>query len=625
MHIGFPSRLLLLTVLLTVVLPLTFAQKNQELYVVERKPPSVVVVDRNTWQPTATIPLEGVPERVQFDGHRGMLYLLTREVLPLPAGSRQTMEQARVRLLLVDTAFRKVAANFELGVGHGDSSCEGTADEEHVICWSQFYEYQLRCESKNENDCLHTRSQLTVIDRQQDYRAATAELKFWIDGVAANSDATRIFLYGQPAIGSDHLLQLYGREAGTPSLGLLGQVSFRRLSKLLLSPDNQWLYVFSEGEYFEKTKKIENARMYVLDPKTLKVAAELPVGTTEFYGQYKLQMDADSGRVLLLTLPDDKRGELVLFNGTAAPMTMATGARPGFLRLSGEKGTWVTSKHELRFLPAGKDEFTARIPLASPAPPKVDVGGYPGPMIHLPQQRKAAMIVTDENYQPTAKIALIDLAQQRVRNVITTGRGGAKVAKFFQEFGGAMVMGAITSLTAPIGGGELGYYTPSRQAQLIAKADGSVIYALNTSTSDLTAINTDTGAVLGMFKVCPCGILSPTLNGRFILAHSTDMFSMQEDQVTWLDTTTNKTNAPIKFPEERVHMVAGMPQTNITLILTTHALTLWNSDTGELLRRTGTFNDVLAMAGPDVVIITAVPRPFYPGSSMLMLDIGSGK
>ncbi len=626
MLVGFPSRLLvLIIVLFTVLLPLTFAQKDQELYVVERKPPSVVVVDRNTWEQTATIPLEGVPERVQFDASRGMLYILTREVFPLPPGRKRVWidfeNKSRSRVILVDTDSRKVVANIDFGVGYSDTTvCKGTADGEHLVCWDHVHDYELgrRCEAAKQQNCPDEFTRLSVVDRKGDYRTATTELNFSPSDVATNADASRIFVKGYQVV------QQYGREPGSASLGLLGQVSFKRISEMLLSADNQWLYVFSEGAYSEKTKTIESARMYVLDPKTMTITAELPVGTMEFYYRYNLQVDAESGRVLLLTEPNEKQGELVLFNGTAAPVTLATGARPRFRRLGEEKGIWITTKQELRFLPAGGNEFTARVPLVSPPPQKMDLGGYPGPMIYLPQQRKAAMIVTDENYEPKAKIALFDLGQQRVQNVVTTGRGGAKVAKFFQELGGAMVMGAISSLTAPLGGGDPGYYTPSRQAQLVAKADGSIVYALNTSTSDVTAINTETGTVLGMYKVCACGILSPTLNGRFILAHSTDVYPYDEDQLTWLDTTTNKARPTLNL-KERVRLIGGLEQTNQTLVLTTRSLMVWNSDTGELLRRTGNYNDVLTMAGPALIPVTTVPRPHYFDSPTLILDIAPAK
>ncbi|MBZ5656530.1 MAG: hypothetical protein LAO56_14780 [Acidobacteriia bacterium] len=572
-----------------------FAQNRHEAYIVLRNPPAVAVFDTTKWNQTATIPLESRPRVAQFDARSATLYIVAEELPAIPAGrdGQPTSNTNHFRLIVIDAVARQIRQNIPLGSGTS-VDCSPTANRGRLLCV-----------------CYHAspdRTQVTVIDTEKNFESAAIKLDYRAHLAASNADASRVFLrQGAQRAQDQWVVHSFERrtESGASRYELAKSSQVRGLWDMVLSPEGSWLYVLALGADSDKTKHEDGARVLVVDPKELTVAAEFPVGNLGSVLTHHLGINPATGRALYIGGGDYTGGRFMEFNGASAPLTIETGPRPQrWYRVGDQQGIWITNMDQMRYLPAGGDGTSTRITLLGSSEKEIGIGGSPGPMIYLPRQSKGVMLITDREGNAQGKVALIDFRQQRVERVITTGKNsvGNTIANSLLALAGGLL---AVGMNEPLGGGG----EPQRHAQLVPTADGSLVYALNSVTNDVTVIRTADGVVLDRVRVCHCAVLSPAPGVRFIAAHS--KVDGQDDELTWFDTRINKVKSQLKLSREKVRVTAAVATSNIFVVLTSRALLLWNSDNGELVHRTDNLSDPIGIFGTEIASITTLPTDPY--------------
>jgi hypothetical protein len=159
-------------------------------------------------------------------------------------------------------------------------------------------------------------------------------------------------------------------------------------------------------------------------------------------------------------------------------------------------------------------------------------------------------------------------------------------------------------------GGDVSLSGEESHTQVAVKADASGVYVLNAATSDLTLIRSADGAVLNKIKVCgSCRLLSPIVGSPFVLAHTTA--SEDDDELTWLDTRTDKVVSSLKFRKDRIVGTWLIPKQKLFAILTSRSLLLWNTETGQLVRRLDDFHNAVALAGDNVIQLIGFQSRYF--------------
>ena len=215
---------------------------------------------------------------------------------------------------------------------------------------------------------------------------------------------------------------------------------------IAVSPDEKWLYVVGSGRISNEKKKRENGKVYVLDAKAGKLAATYDIG----YIPRKPVVDTQGNAVMVTSAgpAGQGAGKLYRFTGKEPPETTDLGESPQFIRIvEGMQGLWAVGWDEMTFLPReGATASYKTIVLNKSSLYKglklpLTLGGPPSPgMVYLPKYNKMLLgiddvLVDSGEFVPTDKIALVDLKDGRIDQVIKVGRGGIKAAKFAAKLG----------------------------------------------------------------------------------------------------------------------------------------------------------------------------------------------
>jgi DNA-binding beta-propeller fold protein YncE len=301
-----------------------------------------------------------------------------------------------------------------------------------------------------------------------------------------------------------------------------------RPAALARSQDEKWIYVIDIGAPSKDQKKNRNGAVHVVEVDTGKLAASFDVGVLP------VPLAARSGSDDFTVFGEDpvngETGKLYRFRGNQM--------LPG-LELGNE------------------------------------LGRDPQKALYLSRENKLAILTM------SSQVGIVDLQQNRVEHVVKAGRGGT--TSLASVAAGALLMGAVAAGATLAAGAPvfifpgLGYHP--YHLGLISRPDGRVLYALDTSSGDVTAIESLEGTVLSHVKVGrDCGGLFLSASGKLIWALSPDDFML-------IDTATNQEGVRHDYGPDMGKMKVWVPMDgNRKLVfLFKKALQVWDAEEGKLL------------------------------------------
>lgn len=189
------------------------------------------------------------------------------------------------------------------------------------------------------------------------------------------------------------------------------------------------------------------------------------------------------------------------------------------VRLGSKATTWLVSSREMRMLSENGEVGERAILLNKPpsqagleqSPADLSIDGDVGGAITLGDGR-AAILIVNKKGGSLHRVAVLDLKEFRVENVITTMTKGDQsriIGQRWLQFLGAAAMqgaieGAVTGATGVPSNLFSGYASaPSGIANeaIAASSNGQTLYVLNTDTHKVTVVNVQSGKTVGFIPV----------------------------------------------------------------------------------------------------------------------------
>jgi YVTN family beta-propeller protein len=571
-------------------------EAKRQFYVLNTKPPSISIVDSDGWKLLSTIPLDPEPTYVVVGSTNRFLYVLHRGLFR-PNGM---LEGGVGELSIVDLEARKPIKKIPLG--WNVSNVALSKDGRYVLCVSQ---------GKSGKKKLPEESgSITIVDTQKnDVSGVLSAGRLGVQ-VIFTSDVSRIFVLsqGEPpkkkgGAYTKPVVTAFALDSEEP----LASIELERAQNMTLSRDEKWLYVLDGGVPSKKPKDHRNGGVHVVDVSAAKLAGTFELGTLPRH--LTVDPETDSVSVLTQASVKDRRGKLYQLRGTDPPLAVDVGSEPSFVRrLANHRGVFAVTHEDIRFLPDGAPATSALISLnpvkgaPSPAEAIKRLGGYPGEVLYLPDQDKAVLTVKDAFGTPTSKVAILNLKDNKVEQVITTGRGSVKFGKIM----GAMALSvAMSSLSYYAGysmaqatGSPYFYYNvysfhpASPNLELSASPDGKFIYALNTFSNDVTIINSADGTVIERVAVGGgCRRLGLAPGGKFVYSNTSGQFNL-------INTQTNKKHLEYKLPSGRINNLRTLEPEGKIVALTSKSLLIWDAESGEQVATVEGFNEPYLLLEP---------------------------
>jgi len=593
-------------------------EPKQGLYIINTKPASVAIIDLQEWKLAGTIPLDPNPSHALLHPQRRHLYVLHNGVLN-PTGVVPTEPS---KLSIVDLEERKPVRTMPLGWQVVKMSF--LRDGRYLVCFG--------LGTAGSKKVTQQPGSATLIDTEKNDVVATLSAGRLGSHLLFTRDASRIFALsrgGAPAKkgappAARPVVTVFSPDQEKP----LAEIELEREAQdMALSRDEKWLYLLDQGAPSKNPASHRNGVVHVVDAEALKLVKSHEVGTLP--RGLELDAQAESVAVLAQVSAKDQTGRLYQFRGSEPTGAVDIGAEPLFVRRLGERpGRFIFCYDQMRFL---GDEGTAASsfvtlnykPGVKRPTPELDFAGgrgYPDEVLYLPGKDKAVLTVLARYRkdlwgplvtQPTSKLAIVDLRENKVQRTVTTGRRGVKFGKALAMAALSVALSeAMTSLSyhtnysiAQASGQPYFFYNVYRfnfmpaapNLELAASADGKWIYALNTLSDDVTIIDSAEGEVLGHVPVGRGGrrvLLAP--GGKFVVAHA-------NKQITWIDTQTNKRHLEHQLPAGTVNALHVMEAAQRLLALTSKSLLVWDTEQGKLL------TTVDGLAEPHFVVETGRP------------------
>ena len=537
------------------------------------KTPSLSIVDSKTLTVTGHLPLEKDTTQVMVDPANQFLYVLHNGLVFngfAPVGASY--------LTIHEIDSQKLLTTIPLGYG---AQMRRSGDRRYVLSFAQGVPKTKRQEQQN--------ALLTVVDVSTHKSVAELTLSRRGGSVVVNKDLSRMFvltpaeLTKKKSPESKASLTVFDVKDESP----LAEMEFEGFPRsMALSRDGKYLYLFDSGTR-PKNKHV-NGILYVVDAKSAKLVKSHDVGANP----RMLQVDPESEMVTLLgnAGPKDQEGKLYQFRGSELAGTFTVGNRPQFLaHVGGFPSRLLITYDQLHFVDKDGSLTAQTIPLnlKSGGESVVRLGGYPGEILHLPEVNKLVMSVRQGGSfgAPTSKVAFVDLKDNKVERVVTTGRGSVKFGKTLGAVAASMAMTTLSYYggyySARAAGSPYFFYnvywfSPGRtNVELTTSPDGKFVYALNTFSNDVTIIKSEDGTVLDHIPVGRGeGRVFRAPGDRFICAYSSN-------KVTLIDPSTNKVHLE--------HNVGGAfsqfltdDQNQRLLMLSSESLYVFSADKGEL-------------------------------------------
>ena len=579
-------------------------ERSNEIYIVNAEPPSLAVVDSQNWKLLGSIPLEKSPSHAVVDSQNQFLYVLHHGVMN-PTDFYPT-EASKVTV--VDLGSRQVVRT--ISVGWNVFKMSLIKDGQYLLCFSMGREASKKIQRES--------GSVTIIDTTKRDAIATLSAGRLGSGILFNKDASRIFVLSRgdepkkkkdPTPPAKPALTVFSLDSEQP----LAEIELANpVRQMVFSRDEKWLYLLDKGSPNKKPAKHRNGVVHVVDTSSLKLVGSHDVGTSP----RSLDVDSSSDAVAVLAQASfkDESGKLYLVRGSEVSQPLDIGRDPQSLkRASDQPGRYVLTSDEFRFLSDDGTLASSFVPLnkkkgsAQAAGPDVlTLGGNASEILQLPGSEKAAMTVVTAFGAPTSKVAIVNLKENKVERIVTTGRGGVK----FGQFMGAMALSVAMSSLSYYGnfyvarsmGQPYFYYNiytfrpPSPNLDLAASADGKFVYALNSQTNDVTIIDVSDGKVLGHVAVGGGArrvLLSP--GGRFICAYS-------NKEITLIDTQSNQQQVEHKLTAGKMNALQADEGGGTMLALTSKSLEVWDSAQGKLIATVEDLGNPQFIVSPNPVV-----------------------
>ena len=564
------------------------AERKKEIYVVNSKPPSVSIIDSESWKVSGSIPLsadKANPTHALMGPGNRFLYLLHNG----SGGPFSRCPKAPSELSVLDLNARGLVRQVPLGWAVSNVSL--LRDERHLICFGGGRPLRKRAK---DNEELASVAVLDTQNHEVVFRASG-----WRAGekISWTGDASRIFVLGAREIGkgdlhvpcgtinsgfwtfkaSQFVLTTFKDRAEKP----FAEVTLDHTpSAMAISPDEKWLYILDSGKPSENPKKHRNGVLDVVEAESSKLVASYDLG-------YHPRLPIVSPRLKLVMVlgrasASDRRGRLYRLMGSQLLPAVELDTEARFLVPSEDPpGVWVGSDEGMSFLPDGGSSPSRRIMLKpkegiAPAPGLKGLVGAPMWVLDMPKQRKVAVLTADH------ELFIANLHEDRLEHVAEIGRGSVRMAKAVgRGVGmGALAVGGVVFAGSLAGTGFLAAFTaagstltPSLRS-LVATPDGKFLYALDTSSNDVTIVNSEDGSVLDHIPVGgDCLGLLLTSDGRFIWA-------IARTRLTLIDTASNEQRFQHEFAPEagRLNDWKVLPENGNLLLLFDNELQVWDPE-----------------------------------------------
>jgi YVTN family beta-propeller protein len=558
-------------------------EPKRQIYVIGVKPPSISSVDSQDLKITGTAPLAENPAYALMSPDNKHIYVLHNGAFSLQGN----LPKEPGELSIVDsTALSNVK---KVKLGWNTSRLSLSKDGRYLLCFSGG-----RAAFKK---LSQEPGSVTIIDTVKNEEVANLSLGRLGKEVLGTSDLSRIFVL---SAGEGARKKKDGTPPAKPALTVfslnsekpLAEIEFDYwIKEMALSRDEKSLYLLDPGDPNNKPQKNRNGVVHVVDVANAKLVASHDVGTSP----RGLEVDANNDAITVLAQASakDHKGKLYSIRDNHLTPAADLGSDPQFVtRFGNRTDRTVVSHDDLRFL--GDDgQLTSSFVALNPKGDSAGgaslkrIGGYPGEVLYLPDQKKAVMTVMGAGGVPTSKVAIVNLNDNTVENVVTTGRGSVKFGKFMgsMALSVAMSMGSYyagysyaQATSSPYFFYNVYLFTPKApNLELTASADGKFVYALNTQTNDVTIVDSGTGAVLDKVPVGGnCQRIMTTPAGRFVWSHTLR-------QVDLIDTQTNKKHLEHKLASGKINGIYVDEPENRVLALTTNSMLVFDAGKGSLV------------------------------------------
>ena len=558
---------------------------GKEFYVIDTKPPSVLVVDSEALKIVGRIPLDSESGWPVIGPAGRFLYVVQ-------GGEYWSSEPVLSELAVIDLKLRKQVGRVPLG---WNALLPVLSDDgRYVVCFS-------RGKTAAE-EASHEPGRITFIDTRTNEVAATYPTpgEEWgsvflavLMGrlpVLVTPDASRIFVpsWESPIKPSE------GAPPGASTLTVIDTTrkepwAVLRLSgflgQIVLSRDRKWLYAVTIAPLGRAKSSDESpedprpATLHIVDVESGKLIA-----SHELDGpRVTMPFDPGPDGVIVLShgLEEQENAKLYELRGPELVREIALETNPIFVkRLESRPGIYVATCDGIRYLPDGSSEFSSHISFSVPQPtgkprskPK-RLKACPSAMLELPGQDRAAVVFEKQDSQPVQKLAIVDLNTNTFQFVGTKRRFSTA-----EKIGIGVLAPVVTGLWA------MGGFRPlwpakshrlSPEDSLAASQDGRFVYVLNDSAFVVIVVRSEDASRVNQVRV---GLeprsMALTPDGKLLAVEL-------ERGLTLIDTQTNKKQAHHKLGEE-VLSVSMDSVNNRILALTKKSLHIFDAGTGERL------------------------------------------
>jgi len=555
---------------------LTASQPNTVLYVINRNPASIAIVNPDTWKPAESIPIDPNPTHALLHPTKPYLYVLHNGL-----SANSTKDAGKVSFLsIVDLSRRKILERID--VGWNASGIRISGDGRFISIWSPGRTDSKYPVNAAENRVLPrnagsggNRAYLTVVELNDDHPTFTLELGPVGSRAYLSNDSSRIVSVAYPELEKKRKEQQWLLKAALlPATHLEMSENFLRAVRtaprkkntevwtaevgsqfppergitveldcwpehVIPSPDGKWLYIIDYGIPSSNLKRYRDGTLSIVELQSAKLAADHKLGPLPG----SAFLDRSNGELAIPAWASlaTRKAKIYRFRGSEALDTLESEFRdPHFIfQPEGLQDRILAVSDRVCRWPATASALSTCISLRPGEKEGRDAArsfdDVPGWMMFLPKQERLVMA----NWGLADRIAIIDLRRNLLESALVTGRAGVKFGK---GFGVALVSGALSgglsaatlgfaSLAAGIA---LPITLPQQPSEFItARSDGDFIYAYNGMSNDVTIIQTETGRVID--KIAVGG------GCRGIGFHGGDklLWAASAGQVTVIDAETN--------------------------------------------------------------------------------------
>jgi hypothetical protein len=550
---------------------------QSELYIVNRTPPSVSIIDGQHWRTVESIALDEDYEPDWGAVSLGGRFLYVAGDRKIPSYRSESLDPAR--LWIVDLSSRNLTGTIPI-------------DSQRGPTFSKNGGYLVVQDSLNYIFLdTHTGE---VAGKLPQYAANR--------GLSVSRNTSRVFsLYSNfplanqtdadgPRSGLPAFLRIYGLDSEKPyiEIELPGSRDWSGgvCCRLMLSNDENWLYIVNGGRAGD-AKNYRNGIVHVIDTAIGKPVAQFAIPAA--CGEVQ---EPEAGSPLVLTVSaKDSRGKLYRFHADRPPQVIDVGADPIELkRLPNQAGFWAISRQDVRFLADGASAVSYAVPLKpyknlSQADATVFLDDYPSEILYLPSQNRLVI----GRMTKSDKLAIANLTSNLIEHVVTVGRSETKARNVAEDVAGIAFAGS---------------YGLDRGWLEVAAPQGNAIYAFHAPTADVTVIRADDGAILE--KIAVEGVaMGATPNGRLVYTYG-------PRGITWIDTQTNKKLRDYHPDSSKVRSMQALENGQGIVTLTTKSLLVWDGTSGSLVAKVENLHDpsfIVQYSSPGSVTAVGKSRP----------------